>query len=76
MHTHSDYATALSCLKDSQILPIHQSSMRFIERVAYYHDYGVADVLEEGKNLGKALKDKEILIMGQHGKTSTRVLYD
>ena len=68
MHTHSDYVTALSCLKDPHILPIHQSSMRFVERVAYYQEYDVPDVIDEGKKLGEALKDKDILIMGQHGK--------
>ena len=67
MHTHSDYATALSCLQDSRILPIHQSSMRFVDRVAYYHDYDVADIIDEGKHLGECLKDKDILIMAQHG---------
>jgi len=67
MHTHSDYVTALSCLKDPHILPIHQSSMRFVERVAYYQQYDVPDVIDEGKKLGEALEDKDILIMGQHG---------
>ena len=71
MHTHSDYATALSCLKEPYILPIHQSSMRFVERVAYYQAYDVPDVIEEGKKLGQGLKDKDILIMGQHGKLFT-----
>ena len=71
MHTHSDYATALSCLKEPYILPIHQSSMRFVERVAYYQAYDVPDVIEEGKKLGQGLKDKDILIMGQHGKLLT-----
>ena len=67
MHTHSDYVTALSCLKEPHILPIHQSSMRFIERVSYYQEYDVPDVIDEGKKLGEALGDKDILIMGQHG---------
>ena len=71
MHTHSDYVTALSCLKDPHILPIHQSSMRFVERVAYYQQYDVPDVIDEGKKLGEALEDKDILIMGQHGTLST-----
>ena len=69
MHTHSDYATALSCLKEPYILPIHQSSMRFVERVAYYQAYDVPDVIDEGKKLGENLGDKDILIMGQHGKS-------
>ena len=71
MHTHSDYVTALSCLKDPHILPIHQSSMRFVERVAYYQQYDVPDVIDEGKKLGEALEDKDILIMGQHGTLLT-----
>ena len=75
MHTHSDYATALSCLKEPFILPIHQSSMRFVERVAYYQAYDVPDVIEEGKKLGQGLKDKDILIMGQHGQFFTIVTH-
>ena len=78
MHTHSDYVTALSCLKEPHILPIHQSSMRFIERVFYYQEYGVPDVIDEGKKLGEALADKDILIMGQHGKCkrySSTIIY-
>ena len=43
--------------------------MRFVERVAYYQAYDVPDVIDEGKKLGENLGDKDILIMGQHGKS-------
>ena len=73
MHTHSDYVTALSCLKDPHILPIHQSSMRFVERVAYYQEYDVPDVIDEGKKLGEALKDKDILILASNLFTDRQI---
>ena len=70
MHTHSDYVTALGCLADPSILPIHQSSMRFVNRVAYHRDYHDPTVVEgEGEALGRSLQDKDILIMAQHGKS-------
>ena len=28
MHTHTPYATALGCLEDPQLLPVHQNSCR------------------------------------------------
>ena len=67
MHTHSDYATALGCMVSGLILPIHQNSLRYINRVAYHNDYDVPFEMQEGESLGKSLKDKDILIMAQHG---------
>lgn len=68
MHTHMPYATALSSLADMRIRPINQSSMRFIERTAYLESYGglVLDAAE-GDLIVDAFKDKDVLLMANHG---------
>ena len=65
---HPPYATALSCLKDPQIKPIDQTSARFFNRVAIDSGYeGMAKNADEGLRLTRALGDKRVLIMGNHG---------
>ncbi|XP_012556601.1 uncharacterized protein LOC100210658 [Hydra vulgaris] len=73
MHTHSEYAAALSVLDDMEIKPIHQNSCRFIGNVMYDKNYGA--IAADGENdeadrLGKTIGDKDILLMGNHGTTS------
>jgi len=68
LHVHPPYATALSCLKDPRILPVDQTCARFFNRVAIDSAYaGLADHAEEGMRLAKALGEKKILMMGNHG---------
>jgi ribulose-5-phosphate 4-epimerase/fuculose-1-phosphate aldolase len=68
LHVHPPYATALSCLADPQIKPIDQTSARFYKRVAIDTEYGgMADHAEEGLRLARALADKRVLMMGNHG---------
>jgi len=68
LHLHPPYATALSCLADPQIKPIDQTSARFYGRVAIDRDYGgMADNAQEGLRLTRALADKRVLMMGNHG---------
>ncbi|MGA2364508.1 MAG: class II aldolase/adducin family protein [Steroidobacteraceae bacterium] len=68
LHVHPPYATALSCLKDPQIKPIDQTSARFFNRVAIDGGYdGMAKSADEGLRLTRALGDKRVLIMGNHG---------
>jgi ribulose-5-phosphate 4-epimerase/fuculose-1-phosphate aldolase len=68
MHTHQPYATALTVLKDGRLLPVHQNSLRFHDRIAYESDYqGAADVPDEGERLARALGDKDVLFHGHHG---------
>jgi ribulose-5-phosphate 4-epimerase/fuculose-1-phosphate aldolase len=68
LHVHPPYATALSCLKDPQIKPIDQTSARFFNRVAIDTGYdGMAKNADEGLRLTRALGDKRVLIMGNHG---------
>jgi len=73
MHAHPKYSTILSVMKDPTIKLIHQNSARFMKNVAYDQNYEA--IASEGKNeegdrLGKAIGDKEILVMGNHGLTT------
>jgi ribulose-5-phosphate 4-epimerase/fuculose-1-phosphate aldolase len=68
MHTHMPYTTAISSLADMRLLPINQSSMRFVRRTAYLQTYGglVLDAAE-GDAVVAAFQDKDILLMANHG---------
>ena len=68
LHVHPPHATAWSCLADPELRPIDQTSARFYKRVAIDTEYaGMADNVAEGQRLTRALADKSILIMGNHG---------
>jgi ribulose-5-phosphate 4-epimerase/fuculose-1-phosphate aldolase len=69
MHLHPKYATALSALADSRILPIDQTTMRFTSNVAYDESFGgMALSDEEGDRLAGLMgKDKTVMMMGNHG---------
>jgi ribulose-5-phosphate 4-epimerase/fuculose-1-phosphate aldolase len=68
LHVHSPYATAWSCLAEPAIKPLDQTSARFYNRVAIDADYGgMADNAPEGLRLARALADKNVLMMGNHG---------
>lgn len=67
MHLHSRYATALSILKDPSLPPLDQTSMRFYNRVEIDLGFDGMGLAEEGERLSTLLKEKRILMMGQHG---------
>jgi ribulose-5-phosphate 4-epimerase/fuculose-1-phosphate aldolase len=68
LHVHPPNATAWACLADPDIKPIDQTSARFYKRVAIDTEYGgVADNAAEGLRLTRALADKGVLMMGNHG---------
>ena len=68
MHLHPKYATALSALEDSTMLPIDQNTMRFYGRVATDDAFGgMALSDDEGDRLATMLGDKTVLLMGNHG---------
>lgn len=76
LHSHMPYASALTALEGGRLEPIIQSAMRFHGRVAYDDDptlgpgggFGGA-VLDarEGDRLVRALGDKRVLFMANHG---------
>ena len=69
-HLHPPYSTALACTREPRVLQIHQNSTKFrAERLALYSDYGFADAMEEGVNIGNKLeKGKDIMLMANQGK--------
>ena len=68
LHTHMKYATVLTCLEDSSLPPIDQNTMRFYGKVAVDDDFaGMALETAEGDRLARALGDKSVLLMGNHG---------
>eukprot|EP00095_Tigriopus_kingsejongensis_P003375 maker-scaffold153_size302544-snap-gene-1.11 protein:Tk03375 transcript:maker-scaffold153_size302544-snap-gene-1.11-mRNA-1 annotation:"predicted protein" len=67
MHIHPPHSTALGCLKDPRILPIHQNSLRFIARTAYHQEYAFPDAITAGEDIGKNLQEKDVMIMCNHG---------
>lgn len=72
LHCHPPYTTALASLSDPRMKPIDQTTARFFDIVSYDQGFGgIADEAEEGERLAKALGDKPILLMGNHGITCT-----
>ena len=69
LHTHMPYATALTCLRDFEFLPLDQNACRFYGRIAYDRDYaGMALDDHEGARVAGLLgDDKNVLFMGNHG---------
>jgi ribulose-5-phosphate 4-epimerase/fuculose-1-phosphate aldolase len=68
LHTHMPYATALTILEDSRVLPIDQNSARFWGRIAHDDGYGgFALASDEGERIASALGDKPILFLKNHG---------
>ncbi len=68
LHLHPPYATALSCLADPEIKPVDQTSARFFNRVAIDRQFtGMANSPQEGQRLARALGNRQVLMMGNHG---------
>ena len=69
IHTHTLAGMAVSAMKCG-VLPIAQSSMRFID--IGYHDFeGVALRIDEQERLVAALGDREVLVLRNHGLLAT-----
>lgn len=68
LHTHMKYATILTCLKESNLLPIDQNTMRFHGKVAVDEGFdGLALKESEGERLAAVIGAKTVLLMGNHG---------
>jgi len=69
-HTHMPFASALTRLEDPRILPTGQTEMGVMDHIAYDDTYtGRAINPEEGERLVKAMGDKSVLFMANHGIT-------
>jgi ribulose-5-phosphate 4-epimerase/fuculose-1-phosphate aldolase len=68
LHTHMPHATALCMLENPRLEMAVQSALGFYEDVAYDPVYnGLALDVSEGERLARALGDKSVLMMGNHG---------
>lgn len=69
LHTHMPYATALTLIEDGGLdTTLSQNAMRFHGRVAVDRDYnGLALGPEEGERIARALDEKDIGFLGNHG---------
>lgn len=68
LHTHMPYATALTSLEDQRLHMSNQNCVRFHDRIVYDNDYnGLALDNAEGDRIAQALRDKDVMFMGNHG---------
>jgi len=68
LHTHMPYATALTMLENPRLEMAVQSALVFHGDIAYDADYnGLAFGAAEGERLARALGDKSVLMMANHG---------
>jgi ribulose-5-phosphate 4-epimerase/fuculose-1-phosphate aldolase len=68
LHTHMPYATALTSIVGGRIEMCTQNAFRFWNRIAYDEQYsGVALSNDEGDRMCRALGDKDILFLRNHG---------
>jgi len=68
LHTHMPYATALTAIRDGRIEMCTQNSFRYWNRIAYDNDYaGLALSNDEGDRMCRAMGDKDILFLRNHG---------
>jgi ribulose-5-phosphate 4-epimerase/fuculose-1-phosphate aldolase len=68
LHTHMPYATALTSIRDGRIEMCTQNAFRYWNRIAYDETYsGVALSNAEGDRMCRAMGDKDILFLRNHG---------
>src|SRR6478735_125981 len=68
LHTHMPYVTALTSITDGRIEMCTQNAFRFWNRIAYDEQYGgVALSNDEGDRMCRALGDRDILFLRNHG---------
>ena len=68
LHTHMPYATALTSIREGRLEMCTQNAFRYWNRVAYDEAYGgVALSAEEGDRMCRAMGDKNILFLRNHG---------
>ena len=69
MHVHSNYATVLASLADSNLPPIDQNAAMFYNRYVIDDHYGGLALEEEGNRCAQLLSDPKhkVMIMGNHG---------
>jgi len=67
LHTHMPYATALGMLDDASLQMAVQSALGFCDDIAYVDYNGLALDYAEGERLARALGDRSVLVLRNHG---------
>jgi ribulose-5-phosphate 4-epimerase/fuculose-1-phosphate aldolase len=67
LHTHMPWATALGMLEEPRLLMAGQSAVGFQDELAYVDYNGLALDSAEGERLARALGDKSVLVLRNHG---------
>jgi ribulose-5-phosphate 4-epimerase/fuculose-1-phosphate aldolase len=67
LHTHMPYATALAMLEDPRLVMASQAALGFHDDIAYADYRGLALDCGEGERLARALGDKSVLMLRNHG---------
>jgi len=72
LHTHMPYATALTMLDEPELLPALQTSLMFVDQIAYDPDYnGLAFDESEGDRIASKLGNRSVLFLANHGVVVT-----
>jgi ribulose-5-phosphate 4-epimerase/fuculose-1-phosphate aldolase len=72
LHTHMPYATALTAINRGRLEMCCQNALRFDGQIAYDDDYhGLALDASEGDRLCRALGNRRILFLANHGVVAT-----
>jgi ribulose-5-phosphate 4-epimerase/fuculose-1-phosphate aldolase len=66
IHTHSKAGVAVAC-QEQGLLPINLGSMGLYDKIAYYDVEGVTNDVDECEHIAKALGDKDVMILRNHG---------
>jgi ribulose-5-phosphate 4-epimerase/fuculose-1-phosphate aldolase len=67
LHTHMPYTTALAMLEEPGLRTVVQSAVMFHNEIAFVDYNGLAYDQSEGERLARALGDKTVLLMRNHG---------
>jgi ribulose-5-phosphate 4-epimerase/fuculose-1-phosphate aldolase len=68
LHTHMPYATALTSIQGGRLEMCTQNAFRYFNRIAYDETYaGVALSAQEGDRMCRAMGEKDILFLRNHG---------
>jgi ribulose-5-phosphate 4-epimerase/fuculose-1-phosphate aldolase len=67
LHTHMPYATALGMLEDPRLVMASQAALGFHDDIACAEYRGLALDYREGERLARALGDKSVLMLRNHG---------
>ena len=71
LHTHMPWATALTLTVPGRLQMVEQNALRFVDDIAYDDEYnGLVVDNEEGDRLARALGDKRVMFLANHGVTT------